>query len=60
MLTEVTARENLAIVKDSLFKFILARIPDANVSLIDDIMLSYVYGTFETSTDDFYTQLGGK
>lgn len=60
MLTESTSEDNLAFVKDSLFKFITSHIPNADLSVIDDIILSYVYSTFEGGSEEFYSQLNGE
>lgn len=55
-----TSGENIVFVKDSLFKFITSRIPNADLSVIDDIILSYVYSTFEGGSEEFFSQLNGK
>ncbi|XP_053688185.1 CUE domain-containing protein 2-A [Sabethes cyaneus] len=40
------------LVKDSLFKFINAHIPDADLSIVDDIVLSYVISILEEASQD--------
>lgn len=52
--------DKITFVKDSLFKFITSRIPNADLSVIDDIILSYVYSTFEGGSEEFFGQLNGK
>lgn len=49
-----------SIVKESLFRFILDNIPTANLSQIDDIVLSYVTSILEESSQDAVFDVDGK
>lgn len=46
-------------VKESLFQFIKTNVPSADVSLIDDIVLSYVISILEEASQDPCFDLDG-
>lgn len=49
-----------SIVKESLFRFIMNNIPTANLTQIDDIVLSYVISILEESSQDSVFDVDGK
>lgn len=49
-----------SIVKESLFRFITKNIPTANLTQIDDIVLSYVISILEESSQDSVFDVDGK
>lgn len=49
-----------SIVKESLFRFIMSNIPTADLTPIDDIVLSYVTSILEESSQDSVFDVDGK
>lgn len=60
MHTENAGVDKVAIVKESLFNFITSHVPNADLSAIDDIILSYVYSAIEVAPADFFAHVNGK
>lgn len=49
-----------SLVKESLFQFIVKHVPNADLSVIDDIVLSYVISILEEASQDPCFDVEGK
>lgn len=53
---DTESKPNIAVheskIKDSLFEFVRSHIPDADINLIDEIVLSYVISILEEVSSD--------